>query len=187
MDNANGHNSFAVWSRATGGSPRIYGVGAMQVFTPLNGGGSAEFYLAQIDGQHAGKTMEIGLWDPGDTGNLSANLQILRPTTSGFSATNFSYTAQAVASGAAACGSRSGTNVTSVITNTGGTNLFNGCWLTITIPLPLDYDAPTPPGQTEPGWWKIRYNMGGSASDNAFDLTTWRVRLLGNPVHLVLD
>jgi hypothetical protein len=28
--------------------------------------------------------------------------------------------------------------------------------------------------------------MGGAATDNAFDLTTWQVTLRGNPVHLVV-
>ncbi len=97
----------------------------------------------------------------------------------------FNYTAQQVANGAVACGSRSGTGVTSVTTNTGSSMLFNGCWLTIEVPLPTDYDAATPPGMTQPGWWRIRYNMGGSASDTAFDLSTWQVSIRGNPVHLV--
>lgn len=185
MDNANGHNSFSLWSKATGGTPQIHGLGAMEAFTPLAGGGAAEFYLAQIEAAHAGKTMQIRLWDPGDTGALSASLQILRPTATGYSPASFNYTAQQVASGAVSCGSRSGTGVTSVTTNSSGTMLFNGCWLTIEVPLPSDYDAATPPGMTQPGWWKIRYNMGGSASDTAFDLTTWQVSIRGNPVHLM--
>ncbi len=81
MDDANGHNSFSLWATASGGSPKIHGLSAMEAFTPLNGGGAADFYLAQIDAEHAGKTMVIKLWDPGDTGNLSAALRILRPTT----------------------------------------------------------------------------------------------------------
>ncbi len=42
----------------------------MQAFTPLSANGStvqSEFYLAQIDAVHAGKTLQISLWDPGDT------------------------------------------------------------------------------------------------------------------------
>ncbi len=42
------------------------------------------------------------------------------------------------------CDSRIGTNVTSVTTNTGGTSLFNGCWLNIELVLPNDYVAPHP-------------------------------------------
>jgi len=189
MDDANGHNSFALWSRASGGSPRIYGLGAMEAFTPLDPAGAATFYLAQIDAEHAGKTMVIKLWDPGDTGSLSAELRVLRPGSSDYVETNFSYSAERVANNASNCASSSGTNVGGVTTNTGGSSRFNGCWLTIEIPLPADYSAPRPATEdpsVEGGWWKIRYIMGGSPSDNpAFDLTTWEVTLRGNPVHLV--
>ena len=59
--------------------------------------------------------------------------------------------------------------------------------ITITIPLPDDYGqrrpgaagVPGPPRPTEPGWWKIYYDV-----TNANDTTTWMVNILGNPVHL---
>jgi Flp pilus assembly protein TadG len=188
QDNATGLNAFAFWATATGGTPRIYGIGSMEAYIRLPGGTSSEFYLAQIEAQHAGKTLEIALWDPGDTGSLAANLQILQPTTTDYVPVTFSHTAESTASGASSCDSRSGTNVTSVTTNTGGTSLYNGCWLTITIALPNGYDAPAPTSDTvtdEGGWWKIRYNMSGSTSSFSTDLTTWQVQVKGSPVHLV--
>ena len=83
---ANGQNSFALWAKASGGSPRVYGLGTMESFSPLPGGASSVFYLAQIDAVHAGKTVVISLWDPGDTGPLSANVQILVPGPTGYTA-----------------------------------------------------------------------------------------------------
>jgi hypothetical protein len=187
QDGANGHNSFAIWTRATGGSPRVYGLGAMEAFTPLNGGQATTFYFAQIDAVHAGKTMIINLWDPGDTGNLSASLQILQPTATGYTAANLSWSAAwgTTNSNRSSCNGRTGSG-TSIVTNTGGSSQFNGCWVTIQIPIPATYTAPQPPGEPGPGWWKIRYTMGGSSSQNAFDLTTWQVEIRGNPVHLVV-
>lgn len=188
QDNSTGHNTFAFWARSTSGSPRIYGIGAMEAFVRLPGGTSSEFYLAQIDAVHAGKTMLIDLWDPGDTGSLSATLQILKPTTTGYVPANFDYTAFSESSGGSDCNSRSGSNVTSVTTNTGGSSLFNGCWLTIQVRLPADYSAPHPSSDSitnEGGWWKIRYSMGGSTSSFSTDLTTWQVSIRGSPVHLV--
>ena len=184
---SDGHNSFTIWSTASGGTPRVYGVGAMETFEPLPGGGSSIFYLAQIGAEHAGKTMEINLWDPGDTSPLSASLKILAPTSTGYVATKFSWSAKKVNSQGQSCTGKN-TNVTSVTTNVGNTTgTFNGCWLTIDVALPVNYTAPTPPGETNGGgWWKIEYDMGGSSSDDAFDLTTWQVDLLGNPVHLVV-
>ncbi len=181
-----GLNAFAFYATASGGSPRIYGLGAMEAYVRLPGGQASEFYLAQIDAVHAGKTVVINLWDPGDTGNLSANLQILQPGT--LTPASFNYTATAGSNAATAgCASRSGTGVTSVTTNTGGSSLFNGCWLTIEITLPSTYTAPVDPVSGEAGWWKIRYTMGTYAANNfSTDLTTWTVNIRGNPVHLVV-
>ena len=187
QDDSTGLNAFAFYANATGGTPRIYGLGAMEAYIRLPGGQASEFYLAQIDAVHAGKTMVINLWDPGDTGALSASLEILQPTGSGFAPATFDYqgTLGTGASGSG-CGSLSGNNVTAVTTNTGGSSLYNGCWLTIEIPLPTTYSAPTDPVSGEDGWWKIRYTMGGSTSSFSTDLTTWQVNIRGNPVHLVL-
>jgi hypothetical protein len=185
--NMNGQNSFAIWTKATGGSPKVHGLGAMEAYTPLEPSTSAEFYLAQIEAAHAGKTMEIKLWDPGDTNSLAATLNIRIPGAAGYTSATLSYTAAkgTTNSNASNCNSNVGNNVTSITTNTGGTQVFNGCWVTILIPIPTTYTAPTPPGEAEPGWWKIRYNM-GSGSSSAYDLTTWQVEIRGNPVHLIL-
>jgi hypothetical protein len=193
--NADGHNSFAIWATATGTAPRVYGLATMEAYTPLNGGGAATFYLAQIDAVHAGKTLEIRLWDAGDTGSLSANLQILAPTTADYVPATFTWTSAwgTANSGRSACNNQSGSSGTSpprIVTNTGGAQVFNGCWLTISVDLDPAYTAPRPATETLPqatgGWWKIRYNMGGATTDSAFDLTTWQVSLKGNPVHLLV-
>ena len=108
-----------------------------------------------------------------------------------YKVTPFSYTATRNSGAASSCGSRTGTNVTSVTTNTGGTSLFNGCWLTHRDPAPGRTTRRRCPSNdrvaTEGGWWKIRYNMSGSTSSNSTDLTTWQVSLRGSPVHLVLE
>jgi hypothetical protein len=183
--NTTGETSFAVYASATGGTPKVYGLGAMQMFTPLSASGGStfsEFYLAQIDAVHAGKTMEIKLWDPGDTNPLSANLQIEIPTASGWSATPFSWTATVGTPGTpsslpSACNGTSGSNVSSVTTSNPASQ-FNGCWLTIDVVIPIGYTA------EQNGWWKIKYNMSGSGTSN--DVTTWKVQIKGNPVHLIV-
>ena len=186
QNNTTALNAFAIWATATGGTPSVYGNGAMEAYVRLPGGQASQFYLAQIASVHAGKTMQIDLWDPGDTGALSASLQILQPTSGGYVPASFTYTTSrgTTDSGASSCpASGSGTSVT---TNTGGNSLFNGCWLRITIVLDDNYAAPTPPGETQGGWWKIKYTMGGSTSSYSTDLTTWKVQILGNPVHLIV-
>lgn len=190
--NATALNAFAIWSRATGGSPRVYGIGSMQTFVRLAPNMTSEFYLARVDKVHAGKTLEIQLWDPGDTGQMSGTLEILRPTDASYTPVSFSWSAEpgATSSGVSSCAGSRAAGVTSVVTNGGGSSYFNGCWLTISVVIPLDYTAPRPLSDTvtaEGGWWKIRYRMGAAPAGTSFatDVATWQVQVKGSPVHLV--
>jgi hypothetical protein len=172
--NNNGTNAENLWSiEVSGGSaPRVYGGGRMAAYNNLQAG-TQLFYLAQIDAVHAGKTMEIELFDPGD---VSGNgfLRILSPDGNAYNYTTFSYTAD---------NGRSGNNVTSVQTAASGSSYFNNSVMTIQIVLPTTYGSGglTPPGETQAGWWKIEYQVGGGN-----DTTTWQVNIRGNPVHLVV-
>ena len=189
--NSTGLNTFAIWSTASDGTPRVYGLGAMEAYVRLPGGTASEFYLAQIEAEHAGKTMVISLWDPGDTYPLEATLRILQPGAEEYEETEFNYSARQVSGAASDCADNTGLNVTSVMTRSGGTSgtsFFNGCWLDIEITLPNTYSAPHPSSDlvtSEGGWWKIEYTMSGSTNSFSTDLTTWQVELRGSPVHLV--
>ncbi len=182
--NTDGENSFSVYASASGTQPKVYGLGAMQMFTPLSSSGgttSSEFYLAQIGAEHAGKTVEVSLWDPGDTNPLTASIQIELPSaTVGVwnGATNMSYSAvKGTSNGAAVnCSSTVISPVSSIVTANPNSK-FNGCWLTIDVPIPVGYSAP------QSGWWKIKYTMTGNGTSN--DVTTWKVGIKGNPVHLI--
>ena len=174
----NGQNSFALYTEIPGA--RIYGLGAMEQYSPLPGGGASIFYLAQIDAVHAGKTMEIKLWDAGDTNSLPASLKILRrrPRAGRRRASpGLRHVARATATRTPATACRAVARRSTATAS--GTQYFKGCWLTIDIPMPTDYAA------YQSGWWKIEYDVGGT-SGSAFDLTTWQVEIKGNPVHLVL-
>ena len=178
QDAVSAYNNFAIYVKASGGTPQVSGLGAMEMFTPLPANKASTFYLAQIDAESgAGKTIEINLWDVGDTQGLPSSLQILQPTSSGWSAVStMSWTATAVATqNAGPCPSGSGSTIT---TFSGSTKIYNGCWLTIQIVLPTTYSAP------QNGWWKITYSMGAGTA-KAADLTTWQVNIRGNPVHLI--
>ena len=202
--NVDGENSFALYASATGGTPRLYGIGAMQAFTPLKAGSggspttvTSTFYLAQIERAHAGKTVEIQLWDPGDTDPLTASLEILIPTgTNSWAATPVTYSAtlgttttgRADGGGSPArpdCRTLSRTTPSATPINTydtaatSTTGKFNGCWLTISAVIPTTYNAAA--GED---WWQIRYTMTGDGTSN--DVTTWKADIRGNPVHLIL-
>jgi Flp pilus assembly protein TadG len=187
-----GESSFAIYAtdaQAPAVYPRVYGLGAMQAFTPLSASGSttqSEFYLAQIDPIHNGKTLEIRLWDPGDTGALTASLTILIPddaAAGGYRIASVTYSgAVGTTNGNAnsACNTNSRTTASNapIQTSTGASlGLFNGCWLTIDTVIPSWYTG------DQQGWWKIRYTMNGTGTSN--DVTTWMADIRGNPVHLV--
>ena len=135
--------------------------------------GSQTFYLAQIDKVHAGKTMVVELFDPGDVSG-NGSLRILSPDGNAYNYATFDYVAD---------NGRTGSGVSTIQTASGGSSFFNNSVLTIQIALPASYGSVglTPAGETEAGWWKIEYTVGGGN-----DTTTWAVSIRGNPVHLVL-
>jgi Flp pilus assembly protein TadG len=176
-DNTSAENMFGIQVKsntAVGG--RVYGQSRMAAYANLNAGYST-FYLAQIEAVHAGKTLEIKLFDPGDVGG-TATLRIKKPTPTGYVDARFNYTANG------GVGSQSGTNVDRLLTASAGVSQYQNAWVTISIPLPANYGVGglTPPSETEPGWWKIEYFI----SANGNDTTTWEVNIRGNPVHLVI-
>jgi hypothetical protein len=176
-DSTSAENMFGIQVKsniATGA--RVYGQGRMAAYANVNAGASL-FYLAQIPAIHAGKTLEIKLFDPGDVGG-NATLRIKKPTSTGYVNATFSYTATG------GVGSQSGSNVTSLTTASSGTSQYQNAWVTITIALPTNYGSGglTPPGETEAGWWKIEYTITSAGNDT----TTWETNIRGNPVHLVV-
>ena len=172
----NALNNFGIQATTVFGTgARIYGQSRMAANINV-ASTSALFYLAQVDAVHAGKTLEIRLFDPGDITNTT--LRIKQPTASGYADATFRFTATGSSGGAPT----SGGPQTSLQTSSTSTSFYNNQWITIQVALPADYRAPTPPGETQPGWWKIEYTVGTSGQD----VTTWEVSIRGNPVHLVV-
>ena len=173
--NVGAENLFSIWVKSAG-QARVYGGGRMAAYTNLDTG-QQKFYFAQIERVHAGKTMEIHLFDPGET-NGNAYLRLLSPDGNAYHYQDFTWTSDDGRS------SPPGTTVTQIQTSNGSA-LFNNREITITIQLPNDYGQGglNPPGDItdEDGWWLIEYQL-----TNGNDTTTWSVDIRGNPVHLVL-
>jgi len=170
----NAENMWSAWVSSATGVSQVYGEGKMVTYNNLLGGKQL-FYLAQIDKVHAGKTMEIKLFDPGDVSG-NAYLRILSPDGNAYNYVNFTYTADN--------GLQSTTPVSTIQTasSTSGT-FFQDALITIEIPLPATYGSAglTPTGEPGAGWWKIEYTVAGGN-----DTTTWQVDIQGNPVHLLV-
>jgi len=170
--NHGAENLFSVWVSGAGRA-RVYGGGRMAAYTNLDDtgvGGAQRFYFSQIEQVHAGKTMVVTLFDPGEA-NANSYLRFLSPDGGTYQYARFSWTSN---------DGRSGTNVTEIQTST-GTPLFNNRILTIMIDLPTTYGSGglDPNGLGEDGWWLVEYDVRAGN-----DTTTWEVEIRGNPVHL---
>ncbi len=161
--------------------PQLHAVSDMSIFANLDGT-TADFYLAQIDPIHAGKTMRINLFDSGEG---ASSLQILDPNgnPAAFSwstpcnpPTPPTGTCTGTATGANPLLDVSGTG-TQPYTGLQSSSKYNDRFITIDIPLPSNYST-VYGGKV---WWKVRYNVGSSPTDR----TTWSVNIVGDPVHLL--
>jgi hypothetical protein len=177
--------SIYVGDNGAAGSARVYGGGRMVGYNNItSNSGYQRFYLAQIEKVHAGKTLIIELFDPGDVGQ-NAWLRVLSPDGNVYSYASFDYTADPVCVNGRSdsCAATGRTQVQTYRNGSGSS--FDNSVLTIEIPLPATYGSAglDPPGDatSEQGWWQIEYQVG-----QANDTTTWRVSIRGNPVHLVV-
>jgi hypothetical protein len=179
-------SSFSLCSTETGSTnppysascPQVHGVDAMSIYAN-QAGSTATFHLAQIDPVHAGKTMEVELFDPGEGASA---IQVLDPNGA---AASFTWTTDCNpptpptggCSGSGTSLDVSGTG-TQPFTNLQSTSKYSDRTATVRIALPSNY-ATLYGTKT---WWKIKYT---TSSGGVTDRTTWLVNILGDPVHLV--
>jgi len=150
----------------------------MMAFIVINN--TSIFYLAQVEAAHAGKILEINLFDPGDISSTTFKIRIPSKNAPGYTYATFSWTATGNGCG----GPTSGGPTTSLVTSTSSCNYFNNQWVTISAQIPANYTADVAPGDPPGaggGWWKIEYGTLGTGQD----VTTWQVNIRGNPVHLI--
>lgn len=177
--------SIYVGDSGPAGSARVYGGGRMVGYNNITStSGYQRFYLAQVEAVHAGKTMVIELFDPGDVGQ-NAWIRVLSPDNNVYSYATFDYTSDAVCvdGRSDSCAATGRTQIQTYRSGSGSS--FDNSVITLEIPLPSNYgqNGLNPPGDVtdEEGWWQIEYQVGA-----ANDTTTWRVSIRGNPVHLVI-
>ena len=160
--NDGGTNQYAV--RATtdgGGNARVYGINDISIFT--NQAGLSTLHVAEVDDAHAGKTLELDFYDPGED-DQPAFMTVKMPNGAtaqcDWEATNEAGTV--VRSGSGNCR----------IQTSDGNSLFNGLWVRATIDIPSNYTC-------SDCWWKMEIE-----NSQPHDRTTWKARIIGNPVHL---
>jgi hypothetical protein len=164
--------------------PEVYALEWLSLYRPNFGGSSfagqaAEFFLADISDQHAGKAVRITMFDPGEGMN---NVQFLDPSGNrvdfefrlancsvGEICTNPSVWPETSDASNDTCSGNPCLLVTS--------NRFQDQFVVITADLPANYSC----GSN--CWWKVRYTP--QSSTTVTDRTTWSVRVVGGPVHLL--
>jgi hypothetical protein len=195
-----GLNGYALQAVATGPvQPRLYSHADMGMFN----NGSGTFYLAEVGPHFAGKVLAIDLWDPGDvasgTGTIYPKMPSLTqprpvrdaPATCTYTASpepNAPHTTTGAwgSTGATVTTPHASDSATRCAINTAPTGTaqrFNDEWLHIRIQIPSDYTCtPGRNPETSPGscWWGIEHAF----SSQPYDVTTWKARIEGNPVHL---
>lgn len=176
----NGINGFGIEvTSASGAVPNVYGQSRMEAFIVINN--TSIFYLAQVEAVHAGKFLEIKLFDPGDISSTNFKIRIPSASSPGYTYATFTYTT----TGSSCSAPTSGGPTTTLTTSNSSCNYYNNRWVTILAQIPTNYTAPVAPGDpagSGGGWWKIEYGTLGTGQD----ITTWQVNIRGNPVHLVV-
>ncbi len=135
---------------------------------------AASFYFAEIDEVHAGKTLQIELWDPGEG---SRYLQFLDPNGN---IMPFRFRTQDRFGNELA----GWVNTTPVCALDGSTShcmeAAHHDELVIIEILLEKPDGSTYECNGADCWWKVHY----VSTSNVNDTTTWSVKIVGNPIHL---
>jgi hypothetical protein len=195
-----GLNGYALRAvTASGPQPQLYAHSDMGMFN----NGSGTFYLAEVAPSFAGKVLDIDLWDPGDVSAGTATIYPKMPsltqprpvqdvpptctytaspdpnpansTSQAWYSTGTQYATAHASDDAARCAVASAP--------TGSAHRFNDEWLHIRIQIPSTYTCTLGVNpETTPGscWWGISYSF----SSQPYDVTTWKARIEGDPVHL---
>lgn len=157
--------------------PQVHGVSDISIYA--NGASTtADFYLAQIDPVHAGKTMRVTLFDAGEGADT---LRIIDPNGN---AATFAWSTPCSpptpptggCSGSGTSLNVSGTG-TQPYTGLNSNSKYNDRYMVLDITLPANYTGLF----GTKTWWKVRY----AAGSNPTDRTTWSVNIVGDPVHLL--
>lgn len=179
-----------IGATGTSGCPNIFAKDYLTAYThaqmfPSGTIGQAQLYLAEITPQHAGKTMQVELFDPADGID---DVKIVDPQGN---RVDFSwYTIDCSAYGYLCSRGDLGTPAAPIHQTCAGVPClkqatgisFQDRTIRILIPLAANYSCLATSGQPDNCWWKVEYE---DTDANANETTTWGVTVKGDPVHLI--
>jgi hypothetical protein len=162
--NDGGTNQYAVRANTTSvANAKVYGINDISIFT--NQTGTSTLNVAEVAQVHAGKTLELKFYDPGED-NADAYMTVKNPA-------GATATCNWVAKNEAGTTVRSGSGNCRIQTSDGN-SFFNGLWVTAEVDIPDNYTC------SSNCWWKMEIQ-----NSQPHDRTTWKARIIGNPVRLV--
>lgn len=136
--------------------------------------------LGCIPTVYAGRTVTVGLFDPGD-GYGDLYIGVAPPPGAG-STVKVAYPSYTTTT------TRDGDTVVHTRFSSDGYRPFNGVWLDVTITLGSGYQgdcASTGTSSGKSGWFQIVYSGNSTTSDMPTDKLAIEFNLVGSPVHLV--
>jgi hypothetical protein len=159
-------NHYSVRANASGATPRVFGLNDMSIYSN-NLTANTELYLAEIEAVHAGKVLELSFFDAGDAGAPST-MTVLDPfgdpVQCSWEVWNHSMTNLLSAASGGCDWDTSNQS-------------YNNQWIVARIDL-ADEESDMCDGSN--CFWKVRFNL-----SDPTDRTTWRARVIGNPVQLI--
>ncbi|HKZ25526.1 MAG TPA: hypothetical protein VJ398_07020, partial [Acidimicrobiia bacterium] len=158
---------------ASGTTPRVYGINDMSIWSN-DLVQNSQLYIAEIEAIHAGKKLELQFYDPGDA-NANSFMTLLSPNgpvNCSWTVWNHNLTAQSQPPGSGAC-----TWQTTNTSRPGDRRVYNEQWIVATIDLP---DDPADMCNGSDCFWKMELDL-----SDPTERTTWRARVIGNPVRLI--
>lgn len=167
--NSGGSNHYSVRATADGGTPRIYGINDISIFTNQSDT-LMNMYLAEVEEIHAGKTLELNLYDVGED-DFEAWMTFRMPDGT-VPSCDWAATDEAgnqTVSGSGTCRIQTSDEIGEALHRR-----FNAQWLKILIEIPGNYTC------ASDCWWRVEID-----NEQPHDRTTWAARVVGNPVQLV--
>lgn len=192
-DTGSGYNQYSM-KLVNATTTRLYALNDLSIWTNTPAS-DARFYLAEIGPEHAGKRLQLDLYDPGDGDSGQYTMQVLAPPSGSPAVVPTSGTVIPSAGWADSCrynptasptrgpdvaapngSAANNCQVTTKFSNSGSGH-YNNSWLRIEVKIANNYTC------TTDCWWSIRYNFGTTGSLPT-DRTVWSLKIVGDPVHL---
>ena len=168
-------NHYSVMTTTSSGPPhpRVFAINDMSIWSN-DLVENSQLYIAEIEEIHAGKKLELQFYDPGDA-NADSFMTLLSPNgpvNCSWTVWNHNLTSQSQPPGSGPC-----TWQTTDTSRPGDRRVYNAQWIVALIDLP---DDPADMCNGSDCFWKMELDL-----SDPTERTTWRARVIGNPVRLI--